>query len=113
MYGVSMPCSHQDSLGVEKRSVSHQYDLSFTDTWSECVLDIVTIEREVPNASPVQIADMKDLAMRNIKRFSLSKRKDDIKAYVDKNFTKGSQFALGLPIAILDLISEGIAHFRK
>jgi hypothetical protein len=61
------------------------------------VLDIVTIEREVPDALPVHTAYMKDLAMRDIKRVSRSKRKDDIKAYVDKSFTMGSQFALGLP----------------
>jgi hypothetical protein len=75
---------------VEKPSVSHQYNLSFIDSWSECVLDIVTIDREVPDASPVYNAYMKDLAMWTIKRFSRSKRKDDIKAYVDKNFTMGS-----------------------
>jgi hypothetical protein len=67
----------------------------------------------VPDASPVHITGTKDLAMRNIKWFSRSKRKDDIKAYMDKSFTMGSQFALGLPIAIFDLISEGIVHFRK
>jgi hypothetical protein len=77
------------------------------------VLNIVTIECEVPDASPVHTADMKDLAMRNIKRFSRSKRKSNIKAYVDMNDRMGSQFALGLPIAKIDLISEGIAHFRK
>jgi hypothetical protein len=63
MHGVPMPCSHQYSLGVEKLSVAHQYNLSFTDNWSECVFDIVTIECEVPDASPIQIADMKDLVM--------------------------------------------------
>jgi hypothetical protein len=71
------------------------------------------VEREVPDASPVHITYMKNLAMRNIKRFSRSKRKDGIKMYVDKNFMMGSLFTLGLPIAIFDLISEGIAHFRK
>jgi hypothetical protein len=77
------------------------------------VLDIITVDREVPDASPVHISYMKDLAMLNIKRFSLSKRKDDMKVDVEKKFTIGSQFALGLPIAIFDLISEGVAHFRK
>jgi hypothetical protein len=77
------------------------------------VLDVVTIECEVPDASPVHIAYMKDLVMRNIKQFSRSKGKNDTKACVDKNFRMGSQFALGLPISIFDLISEGIAHFRK
>jgi hypothetical protein len=48
-------------------SVRHQYNLSFADSWSECVLDIVTIEHEVPDGSPVHIAYMKNLAMRNIK----------------------------------------------
>jgi hypothetical protein len=77
------------------------------------VPDIVTIDCEVPDASPIHIADIKDLAMRNIKRFSRSKRKEKIKAYVDKNFTMGSHVALGLAIAIFDLSSEWIAHFRK
>jgi hypothetical protein len=113
MYGVSMPCRHQYSLGVEKPSVPHRYNLLFTYNWSECVLDIVTIEREVLDVSPVHIAYMKGHGMQNIKRFSRSKRKDDIKAYVDKNFTMGSQFVVGLPIAIFDLISEGITHSRK
>jgi hypothetical protein len=90
-----------------------QHNLSFTDSWSECVLDIVTIKREVPDASPVHITSMEDLAMRNIKRFSQSNRKDKVKVYMDKNFTTGSQSALGLPIAIFDLILEGIPHFRK
>jgi hypothetical protein len=66
MYGVPMPCSHQYSLSIEKPSVPHQYNLSFTDSWSECVLDIVTIEREVPDASSIHTAYMKDLVMRNI-----------------------------------------------
>jgi hypothetical protein len=113
MYGVPMLCSHHYSLGLEKSSVYNQYNLSFTDNWPEWVFDIVTIEREVPDESPVYIADIKDLAIRNIKRFSGPKRKDDIKAYVDKNFTMGSQFVVGLSIAVFDLISEGIAHFRK
>jgi hypothetical protein len=104
---------HQYSLGVEKPSVPHQYNLSFTDSWLECVVDIVTIEREAMDASPLHIACIKDLAMQNIKRFSRSKRKDDIKAYADKNFTMGSRFTLGPPIATFDLISEGIADFRK
>jgi hypothetical protein len=62
-----MPNSHPYSLGVEKPSVPHQYDLPFTDSWSECVLDIVKIEGPVPDASPVYITYMKDLAIRKIK----------------------------------------------
>jgi hypothetical protein len=67
MYSVPVPCSHEYSLGVEKPLFPHQYNLSFTYNWSECVLDIATMEHEVPDASPVHIADMKDPAMRNIK----------------------------------------------
>jgi hypothetical protein len=113
MDGVPMPYGHQFSFGAEKPSVPRQYNLSFTDNWSESALDIITIEREVPDASPIHSDYMKNLAMRNIKRFSRSKRIDDIKAYLDKTFRMGSQFAPGLPITIFDLISEGTTHFRK
>jgi hypothetical protein len=94
MSGVHMPCRHQHSLGVGKSSIPQQCNLSFTDNWAESALDIVTIEHEVPGSSLVHVTYMKNLAMRNIKRFSRSNRKDDIKAYVDKNFTMGSQPAL-------------------
>jgi hypothetical protein len=79
IYGVPMPCSHHYSLSLEKSSVPLQYNLSFTDNWSGCVLDIATIEHEVPNPSSVHIVYMKDLTMRNIRRFSRSMKKDEIK----------------------------------
>jgi hypothetical protein len=62
-----MPNNHQYSLGVENPSVPHQYDLPFTNSWSECVRDIVKSEGEVPDASPVHITYMKHLAIRKIK----------------------------------------------
>jgi hypothetical protein len=52
----------------------------------------------MPDALPVHIAYMKDLAMQNVKQFSRLKRKDDIKAYMDMNLMMGSQFVLGLPM---------------
>jgi hypothetical protein len=75
IYGVPMPFSHQYSLGMEKPSVPYQYNLSFADSWSECVPNFFTIEREVPDTSPVHVPDMKDLAMRNIMEFSRSRGK--------------------------------------
>jgi hypothetical protein len=82
-------------------------------TWSRCVLDVQKLEREVPDESPAHIAYLKELAIRNMKRFSHSKGKSEIQKYVDQNLKVDGGFALGLPISVLNLISEGIRSFSK
>jgi hypothetical protein len=114
IYRVSMPCSHQYSLGVVRPSVPQEFNISFQETWnSKCILDVRMLEREIPNESAAHIAYVKDLAARNIKRFSGSRQKGEIRKYVEENLAVSAEFALGLPISVLSLISEGIDHFRK
>jgi hypothetical protein len=40
-------------------------------------------------------------------------KKEEIRQYVDEHCIIGAEFALGLPISVLDLISEGIHVFQK
>jgi hypothetical protein len=113
MYGTQIPCSHQYFLGVEKPSVPQTFNISFLHPWQYCVLDLVKLERQTPDESPTHLEYVKDIAIRNIKRFSRSKKKDEIRRYVDDNLVMGEEFALGLPISLLDLISEGIQYFSR
>jgi hypothetical protein len=48
---------------------------------------------------------LKDIAVQNIKRFSDSKRRVEIKEYPNETF--------GLSISVLDLISKAIVHFSR
>jgi hypothetical protein len=66
------------------------------------------LEREVSHESPAHIAYLKDLARQNTKRFSHSRSKTEIQKYVNQTFKVDEGFALGLPISILNLISEEI-----
>jgi hypothetical protein len=56
---------------------------------------------------------LREVAVRNIKRFSHSKRKEEIRQFVEGSFVIGTEFALELPISVLDLISDGIRHFSQ
>jgi hypothetical protein len=67
----------------------------------------------MPDESPAYMDNVKDLVIRNIKRFSASRKKNEIRRYVDENMIMGTEFPLGLPISVLDLICEGIQHFTK
>jgi hypothetical protein len=62
---------------------------------------------------PARASDLKNLAARNIEHFSNSREKAAIVQYVEANFVLGDEFAVGLPISILDLISTGVLHFRQ
>jgi hypothetical protein len=113
MYRVTMPCSHQYFLRVVKPSLPQIFNVSFMDTWYSCILDIVKHERESSEATQKPIDYIKNLMTCNIKRFSGSKKKDDIRRYVEENFVMDIEFALGLPISVLGLISEGIQILKK
>jgi hypothetical protein len=113
IYGIQMPCSHQYSLGVEKPSVPQTLNVTFRETWSKCVLEIRPLERQAPDQSPAHVAYLKDLAARNIKRFSGSRSKEEIRKYVQDNLVMSADFALGLRISVFDLISGGIEQFRQ
>jgi hypothetical protein len=76
-------------------------------------LGVVKVEHQAPDESPEHIEYGKVLATRNAKRFSGSRKKDEIRRDVDENRVVGAEFALGPPISLLDLLSEGIQHFRK
>jgi hypothetical protein len=97
-----------------KPSVLQEFNISFQGTWSsESILGVRTLEREIPNESPAYIMSVKNLAVRDIRRFSGSRKKEEIREYVEENLVVGAEFALGLTISVLGLISEGIEHFRK
>jgi hypothetical protein len=108
-----MPCSYEYSLGVEKPTVPQDFNVFFSDTWAKCVVDVQKLERQVPDDSPQHITDLNDLAVRNIKRFSHSRKREEIRKYVDNNFVMSADFPLGLPISVFDLISGGIEHFKS
>jgi hypothetical protein len=50
--------------------------------------------------------------MRTIKRFSHTKDKDKLAAFLSSNFRIERPCVLGIPISILKLISDGIAAMR-
>jgi two-component sensor histidine kinase len=51
--------------------------------------------------------------MKNIKRFSRARDKMAINRDVEEHFVVGDEFALGLPITVLELISNGISHVTR
>jgi hypothetical protein len=83
-----------------------------TATWPRCVLDLVKISREAPEGTLTCLTSLKNLAVEIIKRFSRSRNREEIKRYVEENFVFGGEFALRLPISVLDMVSSGIRHFK-
>jgi hypothetical protein len=75
--------------------------------------DIRKVYPERSEQLPARISYLTNLAARNIKRLSNSREKAAIVQYVEANFVLGDEFALGLPISILDPISNGILYFRQ
>jgi hypothetical protein len=74
---------------------------------------MVEMNCDVLIESPIHVIHLKDVIMRNIRRLSHSKKKEEIKQFVESHFVIGREFALGLPISVFNLISDGIRHFSQ
>jgi hypothetical protein len=51
--------------------------------------------------------------VKQIKRFAHSKNPAEIQAYVKQDFWIGGGFALGRPVSVFGLISDGIKYVSK
>jgi hypothetical protein len=64
-------------------------------------------------ASAAQAEKWKNHAVNQINRFAHSKKTVEIQAYVEQHFRIGGGFALGRPVLVFGLISDGINFFSK
>jgi hypothetical protein len=77
-------------------------------------LNLVIHPLERPEmVTPPNPAKLQAQAVRQIKRFSYSRKTMEIEAYVQNHFVIGNEFSLGRPISVFRLISDGIAHFSQ
>jgi hypothetical protein len=58
-------------------------------------------------------AKLQAQAVRQIKRLSHCRKTMEIEAYVQNHFVIEDEFALGRPISVFGLISDGIAQFSQ
>ena len=108
MFRVDVPCSHRYSLGATFPDLS-EIDFNLDNQFNELIIDVIP---EVIDDEVHEINLLKILAVKNIKRFSHSKDKEEIEKFFDDHFNSEFQeFALGYPIEFFDVISKGIKFF--
>jgi hypothetical protein len=111
MYHTACPCSHQYRLGAAKPSIQG-IRLDLGETARRLTTDIrVVCRAERSAASSEQVAEWQAHAVQQIKQFSYSKKTAEISEYVERHFEIRNGFALGRPVSLFGLISDGIALF--
>jgi hypothetical protein len=90
-------------------------ELNIEEAISELLQDDKIISRIVPESIDPHVRDMKAVAAVNISKFSHSRerKKEDIERYIDADYTTGLAFALGMPMTVFRLISDGIREFTQ
>lgn len=110
MYRVDIPCSHRHFLGATFPTIQ-DIDLNITKQFNELILDV---DNDDQKPKEIEIVTIKTLAMKNIKKHSHYKNKEEIQKYVDENFhPEYKEFALGYPIEFFIVISNGIEYFSN
>lgn len=110
MFRLNIPCSHMIHLGAEFEKLD-EVEINFENQFDELILDILPDETEKQS---VQIDFLKKIAVKNIKRFSHSKQKEQIEKYFDDHFNSEFKiFVLGYPIEFFTIVSEGIQFFSS
>jgi hypothetical protein len=111
MYRTACPCSHQYRLGAAKPAVPGTR-LDLGEPAGRLTVDIRLVCRaERGPASSEQVAKWQAHAVKQIKRFSYSRKTAEIKEYVERHFEIRNGFALGRPVSLFGLVSDGIALF--
>jgi hypothetical protein len=114
MYRTQCPCSHQFALGATKPATP-DIDLVLSGATSQLVVEIEEVERERTAAARIthgQRERWEGIAAEHIRRFShAGKKKEAIRAYVHERFEVKGGFAMGLPVSLYVVMSDGIRHF--
>lgn len=110
MFRISIPCSHQLSLGVAFPDLS-DVKLNLENKWNECEFSFTVhqIEHEVPQFDAIKV--LKESMIKNIKKFSHFKNKGRIEEFVENTFDPKEGFVLGKPLGYYTTIHEGINYF--
>ena len=114
MFQLDIPCPHRFFLGAQFPDLE-DIDCNFSNQFEYEDLILYILENKNVQ-SKSQIDKIKKMAVRNIKKFSHSKKKDqkNIENYFDENYKpKNLEFALGYPIELFEVISRGIEKFSK
>jgi hypothetical protein len=112
MYRTPSPCSHQYFIGVPK-SWRPDLHLELGEQALTLTLEIKYIDQTVPSTSAAQAEKWKNHIVKQTKRVAHSKKIVEIQAYVEQHFRIGGGFALGGPVSVFGLISDGIEYFSK
>jgi hypothetical protein len=114
MYGIDIPCAHRLFLGEDRAKM---FDAPVLVMEAEIDhLDVTSVVHRVPvpDDGDERREYLMDMAMNNIRRSSHTRKsKKDVMAWVVANYPQeiGTEFALGLPMTVLELILAGVALF--
>jgi hypothetical protein len=75
IYWIPFPCNHQYSLDVDKSSIPPTFEIYLRPTWQNCVLDIMEVNGNPPDDPRLHVIHLKEVAVRDVKRFLHSKGK--------------------------------------
>ena len=111
MFKVDVPCSHRLYLGALFPDIK---DIIFNlqNQFNELILDV---REDVKATKKIEYDTFKTIAVKNIKKFShVKKKKKEIEEFFDMNYKPAyEKFALGYPIELFVVISNGIEKFSS
>jgi hypothetical protein len=114
--GIDLPCSHQYSTASTRPHLPRDTVLALDeDIETSGQFNMRFIGDQVPKKDEFHIEYFKSLGVKAIKRATHCKKEDVddicIRLFVEGNLNMGGKYALGLPIAPLKLLSDGIQAF--
>ena len=111
MFKCDIPCSHRLYLGAQFPEIP-DINFDFQNQFNELILDIQDDEKATKK---IEYDAIKEIGVKNIKKFShVKKKKKEIEQYFDENYKpKYQEFALGYPIELFTVISNGIEQFSS
>lgn len=112
MYRTPIPCSHMVFCGAKFPRLP-DVDMRLRPCWIKSKFEYTVVQRTRDPPPSNKQAKLKEVAVKNIKRYSHYRKKAEIHEFVEQNYDDGHGFVLGKPIGFYRLIHKGIVFFSQ
>ena len=111
LFRCNIPCCHRLEIVHEFPDLSDQIELQLTSNTDKITLEIDYRPRNIQVIEKTEHDRTVSAAVKNIRRYSHYKKKNEIKEYVEEHMEDEEIYIFGRSISLFRVISNGIHHF--
>ena len=113
MLRLDIPCAHRLGLLHNFPEFSHEIKLKLNASIDTLELEIHYEPQNIQETHKNEHERIVSIAVKNIRKYSHYKKKNEIKTYVEEHFGDENAYVFDYSVSLVRVISDGIHHFTE